>query len=237
MLNLVIINKDLDYSRNLINYLSNVNVNLRVLGILVKIEELFDIMKRNTIDIIIINSNEVCFNFLQDKRIKPYLKSTILISKSKQTILGVYEHIQNENDIKAIINSVNRLEKIFYTDSVKDCILIKAIQDELRYLHIKIGYMGVRYLSEAICLLYNLENSYDLKLEKDIYPIIAQKHHKKVSNIKSNINYAIDMLYAECEENILKDYLNEYSLCKISPKKVIFSILNNVKKELEEVKV
>lgn len=44
------------------------------------------------------------------------------------------------------------------------------------------------------------------------------------------------MLYIECEEEKLLEYLEEYSLRKASPKRIIFAILGNVKKEMHKVK-
>ncbi|MFG6319153.1 MAG: sporulation initiation factor Spo0A C-terminal domain-containing protein [Clostridia bacterium] len=99
----------------------------------------------------------------------------------------------------------------------------------MKYLNVKIAYKGVKYLIEAIYLLYHFEEYYDCNLEKDIYPLIAKKYCKKASNIKSNINYAVNTLYAECEEEKLLNYLNEYSVYKPSPKRIILSILDNIK--------
>ncbi len=94
-----------------------------------------------------------------------------------------------------------------------------------------------QYLIDAIYILYNIENYYDFNLEKDIYSIIAQKYHKKVSNIKSNITYTVNMLYIECEEKKLLEYLDEYSICKPSPKRIILAVLKNIKKETNCIKI
>lgn len=249
MLNIVIISKDLDYSRHLINLLSTKNNNLRILGVLTEIDELFDVIKQTTIDIILINYDCIDYKILKDnKTIQPFLKSTILISNNiskdiSKNKLNVYAYIKNPKEIETIVSFVNQLatskiiEKCFYSNHVEKNTLIKAIEAELKYLNVTISYTGVRYLIEAIYVVYTLENYYDFNLEKDVYPIIAQKHHKKISNIKSNITYAVNVLYMECEEEKLLEYLEEYSLRKASPKRIIFAILGNVKKEMHNTNI
>ena len=237
MLNIVIICKDLVYSRYLINFLNYENNNLKVLGVLNEIEELFDISKRSVIDIILINSDCIDYEFLKsNKKIQPYLKSTILIlNKIWKNKLNVYAYINNKNDIETLASSINQLatskiiEKNFYQNSAKKNILIKAIEAELKDLNIALSYTGIKYIIESIYIIYSLEKCYNFNLEKDIYPIIAQKYHKIVSTIKSNITYAVNMMYVECEENKLLEYLKEYSLRKPSPKRIISDILENVK--------
>lgn len=248
MLNYVIISKDFNFSRYLINCLNSKNDNLRMIGLLAGLEELYEVIKRTAIDIILINSDCIDYKILNDNIvIQPYLKSTILISNkiSKKIVdkPNVYAYINKEDDIESIANIVNKLvysitiERTYASSSVRKNAIINAIENELKYLNLTISYIGVRYLIDAIYILCNMENYYDFNLEKDIYPIIAQKYHKKVSNIKSNITYTVNMLYIECEEKKLLEYLDEYSICKPSPKRIILAVLKNIKKETNYVKV
>lgn len=240
MLNAVIFSEDLDYARYLMNLLNRKNNNLRILAIFTEIEELIDIIQRNSVDIILIKSNAIDYEVLKNnKNLQSYLNSTIIIVDSiKENIkdLNIYSYIKNSHDFMTINKNVNDLisskiiNKYLALKTSKDSILINRIEEELRYLEMRISYRGVKYLIEAICILYNLGEYYDCKLEKDIYPIIAKKYHKKISNIKSNINYTVNILYLECKEEKLLNYLNEYSLYKPSAKRIIFAILNNIKR-------
>ena len=248
MLNYVIISKDFNFSRYLINCLNSKNDNLRMIGLLAGLEELYEIIKITAIDIILINSDCIDYKSLNDNMvIVPYLKSTILISnKIPKKIVdksNVYAYINKEDDIESIVNIVNKLvysitiERVYASSSVRKNAIINAIENELKYLNLKVSYTGVKYLIDAIYILYNIENYYDFNLEKDIYSIIAQKYHKKVSNIKSNITYTVNMLYIECEEKKLLEYLDEYSICKPSPKRIILAVLKNIKKESNCIKI
>lgn len=240
MLNVVILSEDLDYARYLMNLLNRKNNNLRILAIFTEIEELIDIVQRNSVDIILIKTNTINYEILKNnKNLQSYLNSTIIIVDSTKDIikdLNVYSYVENSHDVMTINKIVNDLislktiNKYLDLKTSKDSILINRIEEELRYLEMKISYRGVKYLIEAICILYNLGECYYCNLEKDIYPIIAKKYHKKISNIKSNINYTVNILYLECKEEKLLNYINEYSLYKQSTKRIIFAILNNIKK-------
>ena len=209
-------------------------------AIFTEIEELIDIVQRNSVDIILIKTNTINYEILKNnKNLQSYLNSTIIIVDSTKDIikdLNVYSYVENSHDVMTINKIVNDLislktiNKYLDLKTSKDSILINRIEEELRYLEMKISYRGVKYLIEAICILYNLGECYDCNLEKDIYPIIAKKYHKKISNIKSNINYTVNILYLECKEEKLLNYINEYSLYKQSTKRIIFAILNNIKK-------
>lgn len=242
MLNIVIISKDLNYSRYLINFLNSKNNNLRIIGLLIGLEELYEIKKRTTIDIILINSDCIDYKIIKDNIIiQSYLKSTILISnkisRNMKDKLNVYAYIKKQDNIEAIATIVNKLvhsitiERIYDSNSAKKNAIKNAIENELKYLDARTSYIGVKYLIDAIYILCNSENYYDFNLEKDIYPIIAEKYHKKVSNIKSNIIYTVNMLYIECEESKLLNYIGEYSLYKPSTKRIILAILKNIKRE------
>lgn len=244
MLNTVIISKDLNYAISLMNSIAP-NSDIRVIGLLTEIEELEDIIKDSFIDIIMINMENFTYEILLENRIiHAYLKSIIIISPKnvkKRYNRLIYACVEDKNNFAEIYKILCQLSKTISierdSEYIRKKIIIEKIRDELKYLKLKISYRGVRYLIESVYILYNLDNYYECNLEKDVYSILAKKYHKKISNIKSNINYTITILYAECEEDKLLEYLQEYSLCRLSPKKVIFSILNNVKKELEEVKV
>lgn len=239
MINVVIIDKSLDYARYLMNFLSSINNNLRILAILTEIEELDNIVLKNGVDIILINDNLADYKILENNKIlKTYLKSTIIITDNKKVDiknLKVYSIIERTNDFSIIYKVINdcivskKNNNYINTELIKENIVIKKIENELKYLNVKIAYKGVKYLIEAIYLLYHFEEYYDCNLEKDIYPLIAKKYCKKASNIKSNINYAVNTLYAECEEEKLLNYLNGYSVYKPSPKRIILSILDSVK--------
>lgn len=155
MLNVVILSEDLDYARYLMNLLNRKNNNLRILAIFTEIEELIDIVQRNSVDIILIKTNTINYEILKNnKNLQSYLNSTIIIVDSTKDIikdLNVYSYVENSHDVMTINKIVNDLislktiNKYLDLKTSKDSILINRIEEELRYLEMKISYRGVKY--------------------------------------------------------------------------------------------
>lgn len=91
-------------------------------------------------------------------------------------------------------------------------IIKNQIKMELEKLKFNFSYIGTRYLFEALYILITLNLYYNFNLEKDIYPIIANEYGITIHNIKNNIANAIDMMFYDCDEKILKKYMGEYFL-------------------------
>lgn len=244
MLNYIIFGKDLEYCVNLMNYLNENNNVLRVIAILNNEKELLKIIIKNNIDMILINLsfseyNKIC------KDIQEYLSSTIFIlnQKMSKTILqtlNVYDYVENENNYSNIRKKVNTYYSLKETE--KDLAMRKVdmhqdiidkIEKELKYLEIPMEYAGTQYLIEAIyilhCLNIDLEQYNAFNLRKDIYNVIARKHHNPINNIKGDINYVVNKIYRTCEKEKLRNYLRKVSLYKPTPKQIIFAITEKIK--------
>lgn len=61
-------------------------------------------------------------------------------------------------------------------------------------------------------------------LVKKIYQSIAKKYNKKVNTIYGNIKHSINVMYYECEEKVLKDYI-----MKPKPREVLYTITRKIK--------
>ena len=139
MINVVIIDKSLDYAIYLMNFLSSTNNNLRILAILTEIEELDNIVLKNEVDIILINDNMGDYKILANNEIlKPYLKSTIIITGNKKVDiknLKVYSIIERTNDFSIIYKVIKdcilsrKTNPYINMKSNKDNILIEKIEN------------------------------------------------------------------------------------------------------------
>lgn len=80
-------------------------------------------------------------------------------------------------------------------------------------------------------LLYNNGYTSKTKLKKDVYPILAKKYKKSINNIKTNIINACDLMYYDCQLDIIEKYFGLVYNEKPTPKYIIATILEKLKGE------
>lgn len=113
---------------------------------------------------------------------------------------------------------------------INEQLIRELIQRELNYLGYNPKYYGTEYLIEAIYILYMNGIDGDNNLKKVVYPLISQKYHKSIHNIRCNIINSTDIMICECEESKLMKYLGFFNYSKPGPKKIMEAVLNNINK-------
>ena len=103
------------------------------------------------------------------------------------------------------------------------------ILSELNSIGLRLKLNGTKYLLESILYIYN-SNNYGLvdNLEKNVYPVLAQKHHTSKNNIKSNILKSINSMYISTDIEKIKEYFLFNDDTKPTPKLLIEVILNKL---------
>lgn len=228
MINIVIVGKDLKYCVNLMNFLNTQNTNIKVIAILKSISEFVKLNLKVKINILIIDTENYKLSDIIKK--ENLLKYTILIF-NRQNYISTKTNIFNYvyKDLNIYSNILNKIEySQNHLKSNYKYIILSKIKKELKFLELKKYYLGIKYLIDSVYILYHFENYYNCNLEKDVYPIIAEKYKKSTNNIKSNINYAIHCIYKDCNTEKLLNYVGEYNLYECSPKKLILSILEKI---------
>lgn len=153
--------------------------------------------------------------------------STIVISNNTDII----SKVMNSN---LICNYLIQSEKKQNIDTQYNNIYkkIKYIQKQIYQELFKIGYNlhynGTKYLMETIYYIHYYKKYGTYKLEKEIYPILAKKHSKNISTIKSDITKATNKINYNSHEKELKKYFSYFLDNKIKPKLVINTILNKI---------
>lgn len=234
MINILIVEKDLNYSIKLMNNISQSNADVRLSGIATTITSALNIIKNDLIDIILINDEMM-------KKIKsPYLKkfkNSIIVltdnttTKFTQNDTYSYPTINKKDNVITLNKKINDI--IIQTRNLyntKD--LRTLITDELTYLGYNPSYKGFQYLVETIYILNNLEDYYDDNLSRDIYPLVAEKFNTSPKNVKYNIRNAIEVMYFDCDENKLSTYLGLDISNKPKTKTMICAIENNIRKKI-----
>lgn len=234
MVNILIADDNLDFSKNLINEISE-SINIKICKICTNGKEVLKVVKNSNIDIIVLdvmmpimNGIEVLNELLKETG-EQYKNSIIMISGDNCFISQV---INNPLVYDFIIKGT-RQEKIIYCIKklveIKDIKCIKSsIIKELESIGYDLRYKGTIYLTEVILQEYiNREEMLD-NLQKDIYPIISKIYRKSINNIKCNINNATELMYCKCSINKMQEYFGFHEDIKPTIKTVVNTVLNKI---------
>ena len=138
MTNILLVEKDLNYCREMINYLNKELDNIRVIGIVRTTLELIEYLKDFNIDIILMNENIYDYSILSNSNIfkqQKYDKSIILMLdniNSSNVIIDnslIYDYFLREDNIKNIIKKINNLISIKNTYFIHNSIIYKENKD------------------------------------------------------------------------------------------------------------
>lgn len=251
MLNLLIAEDDIFFLKILVNKIVQSNKSLRVCAITTEGKETLDIIKKEKIDIILLGANLLEYNkmqildFLEKNKKEEYLKSIIVISDEKNQIEKkansslIYAYISKTKMLDEIIEKTNKIieEKEIYLQEQKQRkqkrkIILKKINSELINVGYNSKYIGTSYLSDSIYLLYFYNKRKNIKLERDIYPIIAQNNNTTTHTVKCDIIRATNQVGNTVEQEKLKKYFGYHIDTKIKPKLVMNTILRKLNYEI-----
>ena len=240
MVNILIIDDNMHYSKNLINFLFQRNPVIRLISMITDGKEAIKYLsnKNNTTDIILLDMNLPYFSgseilkFLDNNNLEQYTDSVIAISGE----INYIPYLRNNKYIYTFINKLQGFEKILEEiNNLSDRKQLETmnkknvILKELNLLKFNEKFVGTKYLLEAITIIMENYKYREYNLNRDIYPIIANKYNKTVNNIKCNINNATTIMNCDCEKNILMKYFTFYNInSEAKPKQVIDAIIKKV---------
>lgn len=242
MVNILVVEDNLNYSKSLINFLLKNNSDIKLTAIATNGKEALNylISEEYNIDIILLDLKmpyytgiELIEN-LKELNLYKYKQSIIVIS-AEQSLLSrvinetyIYSYISKSSGFKRILDELDNLVKL-KLDEYNKIYLQEKILKELKYLNYNDKFVGTKYLLEAITLIAENSDLDSSNLKHDIYPIIASRHNKTVHNIKCNINNATVIMNCDCrKEIIMKYFLFSDSKSEAKPKQVIDTILNKL---------
>ena len=224
MFNLLIVEDDFVQAQHLINCICKSLSNIRLYNIISTAKDCIEIIKEEpSLDIIILDLNlpdksgNSIIEYIEKNNLKEYKNSIIIRSGYIELINKirfspyVFSYSFKGSSTDMLINEIKRLiqEKKFKEE---DYILRKKTNQLLHDLHFNFSHLGTKYLSDCICEAYTLPNKYNIILQKDLYPNIANKYNKSLHNIKSNIIKSINYMYYECDEKTLQNFLHLESI-------------------------
>lgn len=231
MIKTLIIDDDLIFSKNILNFIISKLKNVQLSYIATTYKESIDILLNNQIDLIFLDLNlpdENALTILDDLKYMNNIKNPhiIIISGDAELSKQVYENAY----IHTIINKLEPYEDIFrkvkeiiysidYTNNYKQ--IEQFVTTEIINLGYNIKYKGTIYIIESIIYIYS-KNNFDFvdNLEQNVYKYISYIHNKSINNIKTNIIKATN----EREKEKMKLY-------KLTPKTSIITVLNKIRNQ------
>lgn len=240
MINILFIGNNYDYLKNLINKVMEQNTNVRLFKLLTNEKEALQVLKTDydKIDIVLLDlklpeSNNIdILKELESEKIYKYNKSIIVLSNNPNVIQElkhnnyVYTCISNETGLQSTLNNINDLIRIkeFTTDTIENQVL-----NELKKINYNLSYIGTKYIYESILILCNSITNEKIKLEKNIYPIVAEKYNTTINTVKTDIVNSTNEMYYDCKKEVLNKYFGFCDNEKPTPKQVIFLVASNIK--------
>lgn len=232
MINVLILEKDLNYSKKIINKLSKINDNIRFCSVVTSLPEFYNYIKEKNFDILFINLEML--NLIEPDFFNKYNSSIILICSKKNITKNllknsvIHYYITKQDSIDSINKIVTEIINKKKNNNIKE-----LISKELNYLGYNPTHKGYQYLLETVYILNYLDDYYDDNLAKDIYPIVADKFGTTPLNVKYDIRNATESMYYYCKRQKLQRYLGIEVLGKPGIKNIIFSIEKNIQKKLK----
>lgn len=242
MFNLLIVEDNLHYSKNLINFILKNNFNIKLVGIATNGKEALKYLlsQEYIVDIILLDLKlPSCTGIELLEELKKHIfqqyKNSIIIVSGEPQLLSlienetyVYSYIYKMRGFQAILDTLNDLIELKLKEN-NQIILREKILKELNYLNYNENFIGTKYLLETILLLAERQCLDTINLKRDIFPIIAIRNKKNPHNIKCNINNATTIMNCDCPKWIIMEYFNfNDAKTEVKPKQVIETILKKI---------
>lgn len=239
MVNLLIVDDNIYYTKSLVNYLLTKEPAVRLIGIATSGKETIKILSHNRVDLLILDLKMPGCNGLDilnqiDKLLLNHIPKIMVITGESDLLQKaiknpyVSNYALKADDIVTTYQKISTLileARIEKTNSQSR----EKILKELTYLGFNLKHIGTQYLLEAILMIYNSNTKEGLEnLEKYVYSALGSAHHKTPSNIKSNINKSIEYMFCESDFSILKNYFLLSSEIKPTAKLIISTVLEKI---------
>ena len=245
MINILLIDDNVDFAKNLMLYMNKTYEFLRVFGIATDGKEALNLLnKLSNIDIILLDLNLPKYsginilNKLSIQQKEKYQKSIIIISGENYLMRSnelnnkmIYSIISKITPLKVICKQIEKLV-IEKEKHIKQKNIKKLIINHLLLLGYDISHKGTNYLIDIIYQSILSGKEVIENLNKEIYPNLSRKYSRNICSIKISINRATSNMFYNCEEAKLKEYFTLVDVNKPTTKTIINTIINKVHEDL-----
>lgn len=227
MIKVLIICKDNETAKSIVNYVISRMTDLRLIGIGNTLKEGVQLLKKYEPTLIFTTS----INFLNylNENAHTYTPGVILISKVENNRLITYRfkklllHIQNTNDFKFISEKTFKFVVSNYKTSKK-----RQLRTILEDIGFDFKLNGTQYLLDTLLYITTFQGSISFSnLISEVYPFIGRKNGVTPQVVKWAILRSFEYLYAKSAEEAqsrMQNYFDITPYKKITPKIFIQNI-------------
>lgn len=237
---LLMLEDNLEFSRNLLNYIISKNKKIQLWNIAISVEEVEEKLEELEQDDILLldldlsksHELEIINQLIATKKHIPYI---IIISedpdmqeKLRDYLPYIYMATQKPF---AYTRMVETLERITYQSEEQQYEYL--VKDELRKFEINITTIGYGYIVDAITAC--LQDETLLKdMKNGLYKSVSIKNHDiSISNIKWTVEKCIKSTIRYTSSDIIKPYFHIEAREKITPKFFIATIVENLQQKID----
>ncbi len=225
MLKVLIVCKENQTAKKIINKIVVKNEDLKIVGIANTLEETKDLFKVIEADLII-TTNRNIVNLVKNKFIA-HQPSIVLISKTKMSTVSTKKvlHLDYSLSFSEMAKKISMFIRKNLTSSDKE-----VVTEMLLKLGFDFKLSGTLFLLDAIVYARTFKGTYSFEtLAKDIYTYVAENNNTTVKRVKWSIERPIHYMHKKCTKedykNIEKCFKIEYPE-KLTPKLVINVLVN-----------
>lgn len=227
MIKVLIICKQLENAKKIVNNIVCKIEKLQLIGIANSFNEATEILVNDQADIII-TTNTKTIQFIKNKFIT-YNPGVIIIDDSirLKDNYSKYLLVNNLNNYETMINKI----KFFLRNTIE-----QSQKEKLTSILLKLGFdfnlSGTTYLYDSIIYAHSFKGSYKIeKLKRDIYSYIAELNNTTSSRVKWSIERSIRYMYDKHTKGTymyIEKYLNIKYPQRPTPKQIILLIANSL---------
>lgn len=238
---LIILEDNLEFSRNLLNYIILQNRKIQLFSMAIDGEELvknIDSLTENDILLLDlglpkINGLEIIDKLKSKQDHRPYIivmsGNLDLMEKLVNYRPYIYASIQKPFAFNRIVEI---LDKIIYESEQNN--YEKLIKQELRKFEINVITVGYTYIIDAIAMSLS-DESLLRDMKNTLYKCISIKHNNaSTANIKWTIEKSIKSIARYTDSRVLNSYFYLETSEKLTPKLFISTVVEKLKEQIEE---
>ena len=232
---LVILEDNLEFSRNLLNYIITRNKKVQLWSLAIdgkEIEGRINFLQENDILILdlglpTVNGIKIIEKLLENEDNMPHIivmsGDAQLLEEVKNYTPYLYTVMEKPFSFERLVDV---LEQITFTGEQKH--FQQMVKEELRKFDINITTMGYTYIADAIT--FALGNEEMLKnMQNMLYRTIGIKNNISQTNVKWTIEKCVKSIRRYTSTNIIRTYFHTEEGEKITPKFFIATIVENIK--------